>query len=105
MSTFGIFYDLNPKNAALVQMEKAFAIDGRRLWMMCPGLFEYLGRIAKWDIEFEFANEICGQILSTFKLHSLMTRGASRWENSNSSVTISQGGMAAPEYISTHQGV
>lgn len=75
MSTSGIFYELDSQNTALVQMEKAFAIDGRRLWMMCPGLLEYLGRRAKWDIE--FAYDICGQVLSAFQMRT--TTSSSIW--------------------------
>jgi hypothetical protein len=59
--TSGIFHEINEKDPGLIKMEKAYATDGRRLRMLCPGLFEYLGRKAKWDIE--FAYDICGQAL------------------------------------------
>jgi hypothetical protein len=52
ITTRGIFYNMDYSNGALAKMKQAFDQDGRRLWLMCPGLFEDLGSETEWSIEF-----------------------------------------------------
>ncbi|KAI9158636.1 hypothetical protein HJFPF1_06634 [Paramyrothecium foliicola] len=56
LKTQGIFFEMDPEDAALAKMKTAYDKDGQRLWMMCPGLFEDLGRRGNWGTG--FAHEI-----------------------------------------------